>query len=108
LGNCTPGIAIYLLLNDEDGVLLGRPVVPSELRIELIEPSLTALLARAPGEGGGEKTPISGSMLVDEGFKHAIFFGGPANLAGNSPGRGVRGICELGKTAGGVAWESVT
>lgn len=55
LGDCGPLVAKTVVSFDDDSVLLGRPVGFPDLGAEVVEPSLSALLANATLEKGIRK-----------------------------------------------------
>jgi hypothetical protein len=81
LGDSSPAIAVRTLQLDEKPVLIRRPRELTELRIEMVEPALTTLLAGAGSrKGSGDDGPLARTELVDESNESAIFDRRPYTL----------------------------
>ena len=55
-------------------VLLDRPLLLDDVRVEVMVPALTALLADAAGEGPGHLGPVFGTVLQHNSRELFIFF----------------------------------
>jgi hypothetical protein len=54
----------YLMCCDYDALLFHAPGIPVDLGVELVVPSLPALLANAPREEGRDQAPLPFTILL--------------------------------------------
>ena len=82
LGNLGPLVAETLVMGDDETVLLLTPGHLADGRVEMVVPTLAALLSDAAGEFGSDLTPTLGSMSLDEAHNLFIFLLRPRTLEG--------------------------
>mmetsp|Transcript_30730 Transcript_30730/g.98142 ORF Transcript_30730/g.98142 Transcript_30730/m.98142 type:complete len:265 (-) Transcript_30730:105-899(-) len=80
LGNLSPTIAVLLVGGNKLPVLLLGPGVPPDVGVEVVVPSLTALLADTAGQLLRDERPLLGAVLLDELDDLLILLLGPRAL----------------------------
>ena len=64
-GNLRPFVAVYTVVLDDRPILLLRPLVLLDIRIQVIVPSLTTLLSNPPWECLSDVAPVFGTELLN-------------------------------------------
>mmetsp|Transcript_11445 Transcript_11445/g.41880 ORF Transcript_11445/g.41880 Transcript_11445/m.41880 type:complete len:225 (+) Transcript_11445:3519-4193(+) len=76
-GDLCPLVAVGSVGFDQDTVFLLCPRVPPDVWIEVIVPTLSALLANSPRQVLSDHRPLLRAVLLDEADDLVIFFLGP-------------------------------
>ena len=80
LGNLGPLVAKALVMGDDETVFLLAPGHLADGRIEVVVPTLAALLADAAGKLGGDLAPAFGAVSLDEAHDLDVLLLGPGSL----------------------------
>ena len=79
-GDIGPSVFKLAVLEEENPLLLVRPVDLLDFRVQVVVPSLTALLSLTARQFGGDSGPTLGTML-EHHLKHLlVFLLGPGTL----------------------------
>lgn len=73
LSNGAPLVAELLVHGQDDVVLARGPILLTELRIELIDPTLARLLARPVRQVRGDQRPVARAEVVHQMVQMAVF-----------------------------------
>ena len=89
LGDLRPSVAQFLMSLNDEHIFLLRPLVLLDVRIQVVVPSVLiikkwlpfpALLANPSREGGGDLTPVHGSVFPHHCHQGVVLFIGPRSL----------------------------
>lgn len=80
LGNVRPFVALALVRDVENQLLLETPGVLLDLGVQMVVPALSALLSDPAREVLGDRGPLLCTFLLDEPQDEGVFFDAPGSL----------------------------
>jgi hypothetical protein len=80
LGDLSPLVAELLVSSDDDLIFLLSPLASLDVGIEMVVPSLSALLADSAGELARDDAPVLGSVFLNQNDDLGVFFLSPRSF----------------------------